>query len=78
MGHKDAGVYQAYINERVQADVEAAFLGRPSDTALFNAISHTSRYVDPRAPTDLNASESDIIKANPEVVHYQELRDTLS
>lgn len=34
MGHKDAGVYQAYINERVLADVEAAFLGRPSDTAL--------------------------------------------
>ena len=29
MGHKDAGIFQAYINERVQCDVQAAFSGRP-------------------------------------------------
>jgi len=32
--HRDAGIFQAYLKERVRCDVQAAFLGRPSDDAL--------------------------------------------
>jgi hypothetical protein len=78
MGHKDAGVYQAYINQRVQCDVQAAFLGRPSSTALFKAVTHMSRYVDPRAPTDLGSEEINALKADSGIVQLRELRDRLS
>jgi hypothetical protein len=33
MNHRDAGIFQAYLNERVRCDVQAAFLGRPSADA---------------------------------------------
>jgi hypothetical protein len=78
MGHKDAGVYQAYINQRVQCDVQAAFLGRPSSTALFKAVTHMSRHVDPRAPTDLSPEEIQVLKADSSIVQLRELRDRLS
>lgn len=78
MGHRDAGVYQAYINQRVQCDVEAAFLGRPSHDALFRAVTHMSRYVDPRAPTEPTSAEIDALKTDPEIVDLRELRDLLS
>lgn len=78
MGHRDAGIYQAYINQRVQCDVQAAFLGRPSSTALFKAATHMSRYVDPRAPTELSSSDLDALKTSPEVVRLRQLRDHLS
>lgn len=78
MGHRDAGIYQAYINERVQCDVQAAFLGRPSSDVLFKAVTHMSRYVDPRAPTELSPAELDALKADPEIVQLRQLRDRLS
>ena len=39
MNHKDAGIFQAYLNERVRYDVQAAFLGRPSTSHLTNLYS---------------------------------------
>ncbi|KAM7209859.1 hypothetical protein V8F06_014760 [Rhypophila decipiens] len=30
MNHKNAGIYQAYINQQVQCETIAAFIGRPS------------------------------------------------
>jgi len=42
MCHRDAGIYQADINQRVQCDVQAAFLGQPSARALFKAVTHES------------------------------------
>jgi hypothetical protein len=78
MCHRDAGIYQAYINQRVQCDVQAAFLGRPSSRALFKAVTHMSRYADPRAPTELASEEVDILKADPAIVQLRELRDRLS
>lgn len=78
MGHRDTGFYQAYINQRVQCDVQAAFLGRPSSTALFKAVTHMSRHVDPRAPTDLSPEEIQVLKADSSVVLLRELRDRLS
>lgn len=78
MDHRDAGVYQAYINPRVQCDVQAAFLGRPSRYALFKAVSHMSRYVDPRAPTQLTSAQTEALKAGPEIVDLRKSRDLLA
>ena len=78
MCHRDAGVYQAYINQRVQCDVQAAFLGQPSSTALFKAVTHISRHADPRAPTEPTADEINALKVDPVIVQLRELRDRLS
>ncbi|KAM7217644.1 hypothetical protein V8F06_007028 [Rhypophila decipiens] len=47
MSHRNTGIYQAYINQKVQCDTVAAFIGRPSKKALISAATHMSRYVDP-------------------------------
>lgn len=78
MNHRDAGIFQAYLNERVGCDVQAAFLGRPSADALIKAASHMSRYVDPRAPTELTEPEVDTLKTHPRIVKLRQLRDSLS
>lgn len=78
MGHRDAGIYQAYINQRVQCDVQAAFLGKPSSTALFKSATHISRYVDPRAPTGPSSTDLDAVKIDPKLVRLRQLRDHLS
>lgn len=78
MAHRDAGIYQAYINERVQCDVQVAFLGRPSSSALFKAVTHMSHYVDPRAPTELTPTQTNALKAKPEIVQLRQLRDHLT
>jgi len=77
MNHKDAGIFQAYINQRVQCDVQAAFLGRPSADALLKTVSHMSRLADPRAPTKRSVSTSEI-KTHPDIVKYRQLQDSLS
>jgi len=58
--------------------VEVAFLGKPSHDALFKAVTHISRYVDPRAPTDPTSVEIDALKADSEIVDLRVLRDRLS
>jgi Protein of unknown function (DUF3435) len=78
MNHRDAGVFQAYLNERVRYDVQAAFLRRPSTNALIKVASHMSRYVDPRAPTELSDSNLDVLKTHPDIVRARQLRDGLS
>ena len=78
MNHKDAGIFQAYINERVQFDVQAAFLGRPSADAALKATSHRSRYIDPRAPSKLTDSDKQPLRTHPNIVKYRQLRDSLS
>jgi hypothetical protein len=78
MSHADAGIFQAYMNERIQCDVQAAFLGRPSADALFKAMSHMSRHIDPRAPTQLSEDEVGDLKTHPLIVELRQRRDTLS
>ncbi|KAK4220389.1 hypothetical protein QBC37DRAFT_445692 [Rhypophila decipiens] len=77
MNHKDAGIYQAYINQRVQCDTVAAFLGRPSKKALISAATHMSRYVDPRAPTETGQQELAQARADSGILQLIELRDML-
>lgn len=78
MCHIDAATYQAYINQRVQCDTVAAFLGQPSNTALLKAAGHMSRSIDPRAPTHASIAEFKKVKTDPTLVKLIELRDTLS
>src|SRR5207248_723725 len=61
-----------------ECNAQAAFLGRPSDDALHKAVTHMSRYVDPRAPTEPTPAEIDALKADSEIVRLRELRDQLS
>ena len=53
MNHRDAGIFPAYLNERVGCDVQVALLRRPWADALTKAASHMSRYIEPRAPTEV-------------------------
>lgn len=78
MCHINAATYQAYINQRIQCDTVAAFLGRPSNKALLKAAGHMSRYVDPRAPTNATHHDLESIKTDPTLVKLIELRDSLS
>jgi len=78
MNHRDAGVFQAYLNERVRCDVQAAFLGRPSDDALIKAIGHMSRFVDPRAPVGLTDSQVNNLENDSRIVKCREIRNTLA
>ena len=43
MNHRDAGIFQAYLNERVRCDVQAAFLGRPSADALIKTAGQNAQ-----------------------------------
>ena len=58
MNHRDAGIFQAYLNERSAVMLQAAFLRRPSADALMKAAGHMSRFVDLRAPVDLPETET--------------------
>ena len=78
MGHINAGIYQAYMNERIQYSVQAGFLGKPSNDALIKAVSHMSRDMDTRAPKDLTDVEKESLKTHPWLVELRELRDMLS
>ncbi|KAH6869240.1 hypothetical protein B0T10DRAFT_553786 [Thelonectria olida] len=73
-----AATYQADINQWVQLDLTAAFLGRPSESALMKAASHMSRFVDPRAPTTASPEELDKLKTDPGLSKLINLRDMLS
>ncbi|EJP61053.1 FluG domain-containing protein [Beauveria bassiana ARSEF 2860] len=76
--HKEAATYQAYINQRVQCDTVAAFLGQPSNKALLKAAGHMSRFVDPRAPTHASTVKLNEIKTDTTLIKFIELRDSLS
>ena len=78
MQHIDAATYQAYINQRVQCDTVAAFLGRPSNKALLKAAGHMSRSVDPRAPTQASTVKLKEIETDTTLAKLIELRDSLS
>jgi hypothetical protein len=78
MNHRDAGIFQAYLNERVRCDVQAAFLGRPSADALIKAAGHMSRFVDPRAPVDLPETEVNKLKTHADIVKLRQLQDGYS
>jgi hypothetical protein len=78
MSHADPGIFQDYMNEWIQCDVQAAFPGRPPADALFKAISHMSRHIDPHAPTQLSGDALGDLKTHPLIVELRQRRDILS
>jgi len=78
MNHRDAGIFPAYLNERVGCDVQVALLRRPWADALTKAASHMSRYIEPRAPTEVTEPEVDTLKTHPHIVKLRQLRDSSS
>jgi hypothetical protein len=78
MGHAHSGVFQFYLNQRVKCDVQAAFLGRPSEKALLRAVGQMSLTADPRAPTRLNAGQSSELATNQIIVKLTKKRDALT
>jgi hypothetical protein len=78
MSHKDAAIFLAYLNERVQFDCQAAFLGKPSNEALLKSVSHMSRSFDRRAPTSLADSDINELKTDSHMISLRERRDALS
>ncbi|KAK0739030.1 hypothetical protein B0T21DRAFT_361787 [Apiosordaria backusii] len=77
MNHRDAGIYQAYINERVQVDVVAAIIGQPSKPALMRAATHLGRSVDPRAPVKPTADDLKIVGREHHLEELEYFREVL-
>ncbi|KAI0806559.1 hypothetical protein GGR55DRAFT_690132 [Xylaria sp. FL0064] len=78
ISHRNAGIFQAYINQQVQYHMQAAFLGQPSAKALLKAVTHISRHINPRAPTGLSTEAAAKLPLDPEVGKLKKLRDHLS
>src|SRR5215469_16205602 len=78
MNHKDAGIFQACINERIQCGVQAAFLGRQSADAVLKFVSDMNCDIDPGVPTKLADCEVDSLKTHQLIVEFRERRDIIS
>ena len=57
-------IFQAYVNEHVNVDGQAAFLERPSKKALIRAFAHMNPACEPRAPTSVNAASLDALPSD--------------
>jgi len=68
MNHRDAGIFQAYLNERVRYNMQAAFLGRLSADALIKAAGYISRFIDSRTPVDLPKTEVNKLKTYIDII----------
>jgi Protein of unknown function (DUF3435) len=68
MNYRDAGIFQAYLNERVYYNVQAAFLRYSSADALIKVASYISHYVNLHTPTELSISNTDALKTYPDIV----------
>ena len=78
MGHQNSQTFQYYLNERVNFDVQAAFLGTPAKQALVTALGSMSRSLDRRAPTKLSPEQRAMLRNDPNILHLRKVRDHLS
>ncbi len=78
MGHAYSGVFQFYLNQRVKCDVQAAFLGRPSEKAFLKAVGHISLIADARAPTKLTKDYKIELANHPKISKLRRKRDGIA
>ena len=64
----NSDIFNAYLNEKVRFDVQAAFLERPSTDWLTRAFTHMSLTADPRAPTDVPKEIMDALPPDPDIL----------
>jgi hypothetical protein len=68
MGHSNSQIFeQHYLSRRVRQDVQAAYLGRPSEDALIEAAGRMSRSIDPRLPKTLSDDQLSQIECHAKV-----------
>jgi Protein of unknown function (DUF3435) len=79
MGHTRSQIFeQYYLSQRVKRDVQAAFLGRPTQDALIQAVGAMSLSRDPRAPKELTPEQLSAVNHHPRVVELLHARNDLS
>ena len=69
MNHKNAGIFQAYINQQIQCNVQTAFLKRSLADALFKIISYISWLANSHASIKCSVFMSEI-KTHSDIVKY--------
>jgi hypothetical protein len=72
-----SNIFEAYLNERVKFDVQAAFLERPSQDGLLRAFAHMSLTCDPRAPTSIDSEVLDTLPPDPKILKLRRQREVL-
>ncbi|KAI9709018.1 MAG: hypothetical protein M1828_002552 [Chrysothrix sp. TS-e1954] len=77
MGHRNARTFEFYRNQRVKCDVQAAFLGEPSETRLMKALGQMSLTVNPDAPTELTEEEKKTLQNHPTISRLRRKRDAI-
>ncbi|KAI9717340.1 MAG: hypothetical protein M1828_007228 [Chrysothrix sp. TS-e1954] len=77
MGHRNARTFEFYRNQRVKCDVQAAFLGQPSETTLMKALGQMSLTVNPDAPTELTLEQKKTLMDNPTISKLRRKRDEI-
>ena len=75
MGHRNARTFEFYRNQSVKCDVQAAFLGLPSEETLIKAVGQMSLTVDLRAPTELTDEQKKTLAEHPTVGKLRKKRD---
>ncbi|KAI9732135.1 MAG: hypothetical protein M1834_004231 [Cirrosporium novae-zelandiae] len=83
MGHGRSSVYQTYyMSSYVNADVQAAYLGVPSNKALFRAVGRMSLRSDARAPTSLTDEQKAELEQDPSLIalrnEVQSIKEAIS
>ncbi len=69
--------FKAYQNQRVQFDVQAALLERPSADGLLKGFAHMSLTYDPRAPTTVPADYLNKMPPHPHILYPERQHETL-
>ena len=78
MGHSNSQIFeQHYLSRRVRQDVQAAYLGRPSEDALIEAAGRMSRSIDPRLPKTLSDDQLSQIECHAKVQELSRSREIL-
>jgi hypothetical protein len=74
----NSGVFSAaYLNTRVQFDIQSAVMERPSIDGLTRAFTHMSIRCDPRAPKNVPRHVKDALPPDPKILEWEEERRTL-
>ncbi|EAS29980.2 FluG domain-containing protein [Coccidioides immitis RS] len=64
MGHARAGVFQYYVNQRVDTDIQSMFLETPTQDALVKLSTNSSLTRDPSAPQELSNKQKAEVENN--------------
>ena len=67
-----------YLNQDVEVDTRALFLGRPSDETVQHMARHVGLTADPNAPIELSEDQKNALRRHPKVVRLQQKAQQLA